>query len=166
MYRKPDGLTLVCQRPLDRLLDPPSTIGTQLATLCRPTSWQRWQRSDTRCRHREHLPNLREYINSLKQRRRVLSPPRCHSARVGTTSLTSDQPLSRSSKNCRILNIEESKIWLSPSSHRSTDERDTPSSRESRVLPQVDRLEKFRKRVKISAFSCSRRSLALVLISI
>jgi hypothetical protein len=64
----------------------------------------------------------------------------------------------RSSKNCRILNIEESKIWLSPSSHRSTDERDTPSSRESRVLPQVDRLEKFRKRVKISAFSCSRRS--------
>ena len=28
-------LTLVCQRPLDRLLDPPSTIGTQLATLCR-----------------------------------------------------------------------------------------------------------------------------------
>jgi hypothetical protein len=37
-----------------------------------------------------------------------------------------DQSLSRSSKNCRILNIEESKIWLSPSSHRSTDERDTP----------------------------------------
>jgi hypothetical protein len=109
------------------------------------------------------VDDFREYINSLKQRRRVLSPPRCHSARVGTTSLTSDQPLSRSSKNCRILNIEESKIWLSPSSHRSTDERDTPSSRESRVLPQVDRLEKFRKRVKISAFSCSRRSLALVL---
>jgi hypothetical protein len=112
------------------------------------------------------VDDFREYINSLKQRRRVLSPPRCHSARVGTTSLTSDQPLSRSSKNCRILNIEESKIWLSPSSHRSTDERDTPSSRESRVLPQVDLLEKFRKRVKISAFSCSRRPLALVLIFI
>ena len=52
---------------------------------------------------------------------------------------------------------------MSPSSQRSTAESDTPSSRESRVLPQVDRLEKFRKRVKISAFSCSRRSLALVL---
>ena len=70
------------------------------------------------------VDDFREYINSLKQRRRVLSPPRCHSARVETTSLTPDQPLSRSSKNCRILIIEESKIWLSPSNHRSTDERD------------------------------------------
>jgi hypothetical protein len=35
MYWKPDRLTLVRQRTFDRLLDPPSTIRTQLATLCR-----------------------------------------------------------------------------------------------------------------------------------
>ena len=96
----------------------------------------------------------------------VLFATPCYGVLGRSINALQDQSLSRSSKNCRILNIEESKIWLSPSSHRSTEERDTPSSRESRVLPQVDRLEKFRKRVKISAFSCSRRSLALVLIFI
>jgi hypothetical protein len=35
MYWKPDRLTLVRQRPFDRLLDPPSTVRTQLVTLCR-----------------------------------------------------------------------------------------------------------------------------------
>jgi hypothetical protein len=110
------------------------------------------------------------FLARYGQRERRLQPLPGHwratEEKGRSRALTSDQPLSRSSKNCRILNIEESKIWLSPSSHRSTEERDTPSSRESRVLPQGDRLEKFRKRVKISTFSRSRRSLALVLIFI
>jgi hypothetical protein len=150
-----------CQRTLQSIQSVPAMIPIMRFRPPIPIRWQRILADVTGGAVGNMgftVDDFREYINSLKQRRRVLSPPRCHSARVGTTSLTSDQPLSRSSKNCRILNIEESKIWLSPSSHRSTDERDTPSSRESRVLPQVDRLEKFRKRVKISAFSRSRRS--------
>src|SRR5271165_3240294 len=51
MHWKPDRLTLVCHRPLDRLLDPPGAVSTQLAALGRVKAFDGLDQTDVSFRN-------------------------------------------------------------------------------------------------------------------
>src|SRR5271166_5409949 len=73
MYWKPDRLTLVRQRPFDRLLDPPSTIRTQLATLCRVKAFDGLHQTKVSFRNQieEREPKIRGVLSDLNDKPEV-----------------------------------------------------------------------------------------------
>src|SRR6476620_736180 len=73
MYGKPDRLTLVCQRTFDRLLDPPSTIRAQLATLCRVKAFDGLQQTNVSFRNQieEREPYIRVVMSDLNDQSEV-----------------------------------------------------------------------------------------------
>lgn len=106
------------------------------------------------------------YLNNLGWRRhRAPSsiPPRSKS---GSSRCRDSDPggllLSRCarcvSRNRRIVNIDASKMLSCPSSHLSTVEMETPSSRDNRAFFHFECSAKVRSLDKTSAFSCSLRS--------
>src|ERR1700740_1318969 len=73
MYWKPDRLTLVRHRPFDRLLDPPSTIRTQLATLCRVKAFDSLYQTNVSFRNQieEWEPSIRVVMSDLNDQPEV-----------------------------------------------------------------------------------------------
>src|ERR1700726_3040213 len=73
MYWKPDRLTLVRQRTFDRLLDPPSTIRTQLATLCRVKAFDGLHQTNVSFRNQieEREPEIRVVMSDLNDQPEV-----------------------------------------------------------------------------------------------
>src|ERR1700739_4494861 len=73
MHWKPDRLTLVCHRPLDRLLDPPGAVSTQLATLCRVKAFDGLHETDVSFRNQieERDPKMRVVMSDLNAQSEV-----------------------------------------------------------------------------------------------
>src|ERR1700726_5355466 len=73
MYWKPDRRTLVRQRTFDRLLDPPSTIRTQLATLCRVKAFDGLHQTNVSFRNqiKEREPEIRVVMSDLNDQPEV-----------------------------------------------------------------------------------------------
>src|ERR1700731_4497001 len=73
MYWKSDRLTLVRQRTFDRLLDPPSTIRTQLATLCRVKAFHGLHQTNVPFRNQiqEREPEIRVVTSDLNDQSEV-----------------------------------------------------------------------------------------------
>src|SRR5271165_4725882 len=73
MHRKPDRLTLGCKRPLDRLLDPPGAVSTQLAALCRVKAFDGLHETDIPFRNQiqEREPKIRVVMSDLNDQSEV-----------------------------------------------------------------------------------------------
>src|SRR5271165_4394726 len=73
MHWKPDHLILVCHRPLDRLLDPPGAVSTQLATLCRVKAFDGFHQPDVSFRNQiqEREPKIRVVMSDLNDQSEV-----------------------------------------------------------------------------------------------
>src|SRR6516165_7668594 len=73
MDRKPNRLALVRQRPFDRLLNPPSTIRTQLATLSRIEAFYGLNQTDISFRNQieERQPEIRVVLSDLNDQSEV-----------------------------------------------------------------------------------------------
>src|SRR5258708_35691820 len=73
MHWKPDCLTLGRHRPLDRLLDPPGAVSTQLATLCRVKAFDGLHETDVSFRNQieEREPKMRVVMSDLNDQSEV-----------------------------------------------------------------------------------------------
>src|SRR5271157_5570478 len=73
MHWKPDRLTLVCHRPLDRLLDPPGAVSTQLATLGRVKAFDGLDQTDVSFRNQiqEREPKIGVVMSDLNDQSEV-----------------------------------------------------------------------------------------------
>src|SRR5208337_3030195 len=73
MHWKPDHLILVCHRPLDRLLDPPGAVSTQLATLCRVKAFDGLHQTDVSFRNQiqEREPKIGVVMSDLNDQSEV-----------------------------------------------------------------------------------------------
>src|SRR5271166_4987764 len=86
MHRKPDRLILVCHRPLDRLLDPPGAVSTQLATLGRVKAFDGLDQTDVSFRNQieEREPKIGVVMSDLNDQSEVCSDHQSPSLLVST----------------------------------------------------------------------------------
>src|SRR5271166_2240707 len=73
MHWKPDRLTLVCKRPLDRLLDPPGAVSTQLAALGRVKAFDGLHQTDVSFRNQiqEREPKIGVVMSDLNDQSEI-----------------------------------------------------------------------------------------------
>src|SRR5215471_16603780 len=73
MDRKPNHLALIRQRTFDRLLNPPSAVGTQLAALSRIKAFYGLDQTDISFRNQieERQPEIRVVLSDLNDQAEV-----------------------------------------------------------------------------------------------